>query len=158
MHIAHTLAARLREVFLNGQWIANTNYQALLNNVTFDQAVCKIENLNTIAQITYHINYYLQGVLQVFEGGPLEIKDKYSFDMPPVQSEMEWKHLVEQFIHHAELYASHVERMTDIQLSQPFVKEEYGTYARNIEGQIEHSYYHLGQITLIHKLVSAKSI
>jgi hypothetical protein len=36
-------------------------------------------------------------------------------------------------------------------LSQPFVKDEYGSCLQNIEAQIEHSYYHLGQVSLIKK-------
>ena len=37
---------------------------------------------------------------------------------------------------------------------QPFIDAKYGTFLRNIEGVIEHSYYHLGQISLIRKLIS----
>lgn len=43
--------------------------------------------------------------------------------------------------------------MDDKLLSEPFVKEEYGSYLRNIEAQNEHSYYHLGQVSLIKKLI-----
>jgi len=38
-------------------------------------------------------------------------------------------------------------------LDQTFVKEDYGTYYKNITGVIEHGYYHLGQISLIKKLL-----
>ncbi|WP_317039171.1 hypothetical protein [Flavobacterium sp. Root901] len=54
----------------------------------------------------------------------------------------------------AEEFASFVEKMTDEQLDQAFVDEKYGTYRRNIEAMIEHSYYHLAQIVLIKKLLS----
>lgn len=43
--------------------------------------------------------------------------------------------------------------MPDQKLEEVFVEEKYGTYLRNIEGVIEHSYYHLGQISLIKKLI-----
>jgi hypothetical protein len=45
--------------------------------------------------------------------------------------------------------------MDDSLLDQPFVEEKYGSYWRNIEGVIEHSYYHLGQVLLIQKVVAA---
>ncbi|MGE0931575.1 DUF1572 family protein [Peijinzhouia sedimentorum] len=51
-----------------------------------------------------------------------------------------------------------VEKMDDDLLRQTFVKEEYGSYLRNIEAQIEHSYYHLGQISLIKKNASKWAI
>jgi len=89
----------------------------------------------------------------VFEGGPLEIKDKYSFDMPAITSETDWLNLVNEFVSNAEKFITHVEKMDDDLLSQPFVKEEYGSYLRNIEAQIEHCYYHLGQVSLIKKLI-----
>ena len=46
--------------------------------------------------------------------------------------------------------------MPDTKLEEPFVDEKYGTYLRNIEAVIEHSYYHLGQISLIRKLITGK--
>ncbi|MEM8891667.1 MAG: DUF1572 domain-containing protein, partial [Bacteroidota bacterium] len=35
-----------------------------------------------------------------------------------------------------------------------FVDEKYGTYRRNIDGMIEHCYYHLGQISIIRKMIA----
>ncbi|MFZ1786844.1 MAG: hypothetical protein WAT92_00975 [Saprospiraceae bacterium] len=51
--------------------------------------------------------------------------------------------------------ASHVERMTPQELDAIFVLEKYGTYRRNIEGMIEHAYYHLWQISMIKKMILA---
>jgi predicted acetyltransferase len=73
--------------------------------------------------------------------------------MPKIQSEADWQHLVTEFVSYAEKYIRHVEKMDARMLQQPFVKETYGTYLRNIEAQIEHSYYHLGQVSLIKKLM-----
>ena len=53
----------------------------------------------------------------------------------------------------AERFAGQVERMSAKELEQIFVKEQYGNYRRNIEGVIEHSYYHLGQLSLIKKMI-----
>ena len=149
-----TLANRLREVLLNGHWIANTNYKEQLVSVTWEQATKKIGSLNTIAALTYHINYYLSGLLNVFEGGELEIRDKYSIDLPPITSEDDWQQLVNEFLTNSERFATHIEQWEDKKLDEPFVDEKYGTYLRNVEGVIEHSYYHLGQISLIKKMIS----
>lgn len=147
------LANRLNEVLLNGRWIANTNYQSQLESVTWKQATQKIGSLNTIASLTFHVNYYLAGLLNVFKGGGLEIRDKYSFDMPPIESETDWEKLKNEFLTNAEMFVIAVAKLTDYQLDQPFVDEKYGTYLRNIEGIIEHSYYHLGQISLMKKMI-----
>jgi len=147
------IANRLREVLLNGHWIANTNIKEQIKSVTWKQANQKIGELNTIALLTYHINYYLAGVLQVFDGGELEIRDKFSFDLPPIKSETDWTNLVAEFISNAEKFVIHVENMKDAKLDKVFVDDQYGTYQRNLEGTIEHSYYHLGQISLIKKMI-----
>ena len=148
-----TLANRLREVLLNGRWIANTNFKEQIQSVTWQQAIQKIDHLNTIALLTFHINYYIDGILKAFTSGKLEIRDKYSFDMPQIESEANWNKLVADFLSNAEKLASHVEQMDDKMLDQPFFDEKYGSYLRNIDGVIEHAYYHLGQVSLIRKMV-----
>lgn len=147
------IADRLREVLLNGHWIANTNYKELLLSITWKQATEKISNLNSIAALTYHINYYLAGLLNSFENGRLEISDKYSFALPDINSESDWNRLVSDFLINSEKFADRVEKMPDDLFDQPFIEEKYGSYLRNIEGVIEHSYYHLGQISLLKKII-----
>ncbi|MCS3552670.1 MULTISPECIES: DUF1572 domain-containing protein [unclassified Sphingobacterium] len=148
------IANRLREVLLNGQWIANTNFKEQVLSLNWKQATQKVGELNTIAAITFHINYYLKGLLHVFNGGELNISDKYSFDIPEVHSEMDWKIQVDDFLSNSEKFVEQVEQLPDNLLDQPFVDEKYGSYLRNIEGVIEHSYYHLGQVSLLKKIIS----
>lgn len=148
-----SVANRLREVFLNGHWVANTNYKEQLLHLTWKQATHKIGSLNTIAALTYHINYYLTGILNVFDGGELEIHDKYSFDLPTIKSENDWQKLVNEFLTNSEKFANCVAQMPDGKLDTMFIDEKYGTYLRNIEAVLEHSYYHLGQISLIKKMI-----
>lgn len=147
------LANRLKEVYLNGRWIANTNFKEQILNVSWEQATRKIDSLNTIAALTYHINYYLVGLLKAFDNGKLEMSDKYSFDLKEIYSAEDWNELVDDFLNNAEQFINTVEKMDDQIFDQPFIDEKYGTYLRNIEGVIEHSYYHLGQISLIKKLM-----
>lgn len=153
MESSQQLANRFREVILNGKWIANTNYQEQLSTMSWTQATTRIGSLNTIALLTFHINYYIAGIVNVFQGGNLNIRDKYSFDAPPLQTKDDWDKLVAELISNAELFANHVERMTETELESGFVNADYGTYRRNIEGVIEHSYYHLGQLSLIKKMI-----
>ncbi len=150
---SNQIANRFKEVLLKGKWIANTNFKDQLSNVTWKQATNKIGSLNTIAALTYHINYYIAGVLNVFEGGSLEIRDKYSFDLQQIKSKEDWDSLLSKLWDNAEKFANHLELMSDEKLEKIFVDEKYGSYRRNIEGIIEHSYYHLGQISLIKKMI-----
>ncbi|WP_340064795.1 DinB family protein [Ascidiimonas aurantiaca] len=147
------LANRLQEVLLDGYWIANTNCRQQIEGVTWQQATQKPEDLNSIAALIYHLNYYLAGILTVFNGGELKIRDQYSFNLPPIQSEADWERLTNEFVTNAKEFVHHTKNMPDHMLDEMFTGKKYGTYLRNIEGVIEHSYYHLGQISLIKKLV-----
>lgn len=152
MENATALANRFREVILNGKWIANTNFKDQLDQTALAQATQLIGPHNSIALLTFHINYYVAGILNVFEGGELEIRDKFSFDMPPLETEGDWEQMKTTLYTNAEKFAAHVERLSPEQLDAVFVKEAYGTFRRNIEAMIEHSYYHLGQVSLLRKL------
>jgi hypothetical protein len=147
------LANRVREVFINGTFIAYTNYTKLLKDISWQEANQKILDFNTIALLTFHMNYYLDGVNNVFRGGGLDIRDKYAFDMPPIQNEVDWQNLKSSLFQNAEAFAGFVENMSDEKINGNFIDEKYGTYLRNIDAMIEHGYYHMGQISLISKAI-----
>lgn len=154
MTTAQHLAKRFREVMLNGKWIANTNWKDQLDKVGLEEANHKIGALNTIAALTFHVNYYIAGLNDLFAGGELTIRDKFSFDAPVLDSENAWRALADELAQNSEVFAQHVENMSEEKLAGIFVNEKYGNYRRNIEGMIEHSYYHLGQVSLIRKMLS----
>ncbi len=147
------LANRLREVILSGTWISNTNFKDQLENLDWKIAIRKLQHLNTISIIAQHIHYYIDGIKNVFINGKLEIRDKYSFDFPPITSQTEWMAFQDKFWNDTEKLAQLVEKMTDEELDQYFVEEKYGSYLRSIDGMIEHSYYHLGQVVLLKKMM-----
>lgn len=147
------LANRLREVILYGTWIANTNFKDQIESLNWKIATKKVRSLNTISILAQHIHYYIVGIKNVFECGKLEIRDKYSFDFPPITSEKEWEVFKNTFWNDTEKLAELIEKMPEEQLNENFVEEKYGSYVRNIDGMIEHSYYHLGQIVLLNKMI-----
>lgn len=147
------LANRFREIILNGTWIANTNFKKELESLDWNIATARFDNLNTISLLAQHIHYYIRGIKNVFLGGDLEIRDIYSFDFSEIGSQQSWQDFLAVFWRDSEEFALWVENMDEAQLNDSFVNEKYGTYLRNIDGMIEHSYYHLGQIVLIKKIV-----
>ena len=148
------LAKRFREVMLDGLWIANTNFKDQLKDMSLEQATAKVGSLNTIAMLTFHIDYYIAGLINVFEGGDLEIRDQFSFDLPSIESQEKWEELLHKLWNDSEKFAVLLEQMPDSKMNEVFVDEKYGSYLRNIDGMIEHAYYHLGQISLIKKLLT----
>ena len=49
MKISKSVADRFREVMLDGQWVAKTNFHLALSDVYWKQAVTKVGGLNSIA-------------------------------------------------------------------------------------------------------------
>ena len=146
------LSKHLREVYFGGNW-TTVNLRDSLSNVTCLQAITKFNSLNTILALVYHINYYITAVTKVLQGEPLNASDKFSFDHPQIQSEEEWKNLLDNTWKDAEKFATLIEQLPDSRLWENFEDGKYGNYYRNIQGIIEHTHYHLGQIVLIKKLL-----
>lgn len=156
MKLNEQISKQLKDLFISGQWVGtNLNLKAQLDDVNFEMALTKYDSLNSIAMLAFHINYYLEGVMNVFEGGTLDIKDKYSYDMPPISSQEDWDDMKANIFQNAENFVVLVHQMQLSQLDEPFTDEKYGTYLRNLIGMLEHSYYHLGQIVLIKKLLTS---
>ncbi len=149
------LSNRFREVMLNGRWVANTNFLEQLSQVSLPLAAQTIFQRNSIALLAQHIHYYMQGLIAVFKGGSLDIRDQYSFDFPPLKHEAAWTAFRERFQEDASEFAALVKQMPDEQLDSVFCDEKYGTYGRNIDCLIEHAYYHLGQVVLLRKILES---
>ena len=154
MSISEELSKNFNEALLNGNWIC-TNLNDQLNDISWQQAVKQVYQLNSIALLTFHINYYINGLANVFEGGPLDIKDKYSFEMNPITSEEEWTSLKKQINNNTLRFSVLIKNLSDKELYEPFLDPKYGTNFRNISGILNHSFYHLGQIAVLKKITAA---
>lgn len=153
MKSTQEIANRFREIIFNGTWVANTNYKHQLDGLDWRIATKQIGSFNTIAVLAQHIHYYISGINNVFRGGTLDIRDKYSFEFTPIENQDAWEAFLTKFWNDSEEFASMIEQMPDEKLDSGFVNEQYGTYRRNIDAMIEHSYYHLGQIVLLKKML-----
>ena len=152
MNLTAQIARHLREVHFGGNW-TSVNLKDSLAGITWQQATIKIYSLNTIAALVYHINYYVSAVLKVLEGGPLDAHDKYSFDLPLIQSDEDWEKLLNKTWTDAKNFANLIEQLPEGKLENDFSEKKYGSYYRNLHGIIEHTHYHLGQIVLIKKII-----
>lgn len=156
MNYNEYLANRLKEILLSGKWVVGTNFKEQIEDLTWIEATTQVENFNSISSITFHINYYLSGVMDVFKGGDLTIRDKFSFDAPAIKNEIDWNRRKDKLVKDSEEFIQLIEEMKPETLMSVFVKEEYGSYFRSVDVIIEHTYYHLGQIVLIKKKLREK--
>ncbi len=151
MNTPAQIAKHLREVYFGGNW-TSVNLRDSLKDVSWQQAIKPIHELNSIAILLNHIHYYVRIVTKVLEGGPLVGKDKESFTHPPIASEEDWQAMQNQAWEELEHFAKLLEQLPEEQLWQEFFDPKYGVYYRNLHGIVEHVHYHLGQINIIKKL------
>lgn len=152
MQTIDNISRHFKDTFYGGNW-TSINFKDCISDIDYEEAGIKSEGLNSIAELTYHIDYYLQSILNVLEGDPLDTKDVYSFQLDKLLNEGEWKSLIAETLSNADKIYLHLEQMDESQLWQDFIDKKYGSYFYNICGVIEHTHYHLGQIQLIKKML-----
>lgn len=152
MNTTKQITKHLRELYFGENWTC-VNFKDTLADIIWQEATTKYQDFNTIAVLIFHSNYYINRVLKVLQGQPLNASDEYSFDCPEINSQEEWEDFVQKTMNEAELFAQEIEKLDELKLYDIFSEEKYGNYFRNLFGIIEHAYYHLGQITLIKKLI-----
>lgn len=150
--LTQQIARHFREIHFGGNW-TDSNLKDHLADVTWQQATTQVYSFNTIAALVYHMNYYVSAVLKVLQGAPLNARDKYSFDLPPILSQEDWEKLLDKTRTDAENFATLIEQIPESKLWENLADEKYGNYYRNIHGIIEHTHYHLGQIVLVKKML-----
>lgn len=151
MKVTSQLAKHLREVYFGKNWTWS-NLKDNLADVTWEQATTPVNGFNTIATLVYHSGYFVSALLDVLNGKPLTSKDELSFSHPSISSQQDWEQLLNITFTNGELAATMIEQLPEYMLWENFTDEKYGNYYRNIQGIIEHTHYHLGQIVLIKKM------
>ena len=152
MNITKQIADHFRQVHFGGNW-TSVNLKETLSDVDWQLATRRVQSLNTIAALVFHINYYVSEVLKVLKGEPLTARDKFSFGHPPIDSQEDWDKLLIKTWADAESFADLIEQLPEGILWEQFTDGQYENFYRNIHGIIEHTHYHLGQIILIKKFV-----
>lgn len=153
MNLPQQLAKHFREVYFGGNWTASSLSEHV-KGLTWQHATTQVYSFNTIAALVFHSGYYVAAVLKVLRGAPLDASDKFSFDLPPINSNETWEALLNKTLLDAGEFARMVEELPNEKLWDVFWDEKYGNYYRNIQGVIEHTHYHLGQIVLLKKMIA----
>ncbi len=152
MNTSAHIAKHLKDVYFGGNWTVSS-LKEHLSDVSWQEAVTQVHGLNTIAGLTYHIGYFVTILIRVLQGGPLEGSDKFSFDHPPIQGPEDWQQLLDKTWAEAETLSALIEPVPEEKLRGDFIDSKYGTYYRNLQGVVEHTHYHLGQIVVIKKII-----
>lgn len=152
MSITKEIARHLREIHFGNNW-TSTSMKEVLENVTWQQAIQNPIEGNSIAVLVYHTNYYLNVVAFLLKGENFKYKHEDSFTVTPINSDEDWKNLLEKTWTDAEKLAKLIESFPEEKLWL-LISPKYGNYYKNLHGVVEHNHYHLGQIVLLKKLLT----
>ena len=108
MNLTAHIAKHFRDVHFGRNW-TSSNFKAHLADVTWQQATTQVHSFNTIASLVFHTNYYVSAVSKVLQGEVLNAHDKYSFDLPLIQSQEDWEKLLDKTWADAENFACLIE-------------------------------------------------
>lgn len=151
-NLPQTTAKHLRGVYFGENW-TEVNLKKVLSDVTLEEAMVSVHGLNSIAKLTFHVNYFVFEVAKVLRGEPLTARDKYSWTHPEMHTEADWQAFLEKVWEDGEAFAALIEAMPEEKYWGDFADPKYGKYCSNLWGIIEHLYYHLGQIAVIKKII-----
>ena len=157
MATSKNIAKHFKEFYFGVNWTWS-NVKDALKDVTWRQATTQVHSFNTIATLAYHIHYFVLAATDVLQGRPLVAKDKFSFNHPPINSQEDWENFQNSMWSEAKVFIELIEKLPDDTLWTIFADEKYGIYYRNLNGIIEHGHYHLGQISLIKKILAEQSV
>ena len=68
------LAKHLRDFYNGGNWTA-VNLKDTLEGITWQQAVTKVHDFNTIAMLVFHINYFVGSVSECALPGNIGVQN-----------------------------------------------------------------------------------
>lgn len=151
MSRAKQFSDAIHQVYFGGNW-TEVNLKDTISTFTWQIACRKTEGFNSILALTFHIHYFLKVQLRVLEEGILVGNDSESYKHPDISSQLEWTTLQSNIWNDAERFTELLTKLPESMLDKPFINKKYGTYAYNIQGLIEHTHYHLGQIVILKKV------
>lgn len=148
MSISKSISSQIKESFYGGNW-TGSNFKEHLDGISWEEALIKIDSINTIVALTYHVNFFVEAILLVLNKEDLSLSDKDSYNHPPINNSDDWEEMKTKLWKNVDEFSELIALLPDAKLEEDFWENKYGNYYRNIHGVIEHSHYHLGQIVLI---------
>jgi uncharacterized damage-inducible protein DinB len=149
------LADQLRRAFEGGAWHGPAVLELLADVDAARAAALPISNAHSIWELTLHIAAWLDAVRRRLHGDPAQLDATQDF--PPVTafSAAAWADARERLISQYEALRQVIEAMPTEDLERKVPGHDY-TARFLLEGVIQHSLYHAGQIALLKKLTGER--
>ncbi len=149
MKIIEAIAQHFREVNYGNNW-TDASVKDVLQNISFEQAMKKTGNANTIAILLFHMDFYNMVVYDRLVGIKRKFEHEESLQQPNITTEEDWQQLQKAYFENVDKIHKAIIAFNESHL---FEETTRNTPYKNLHGLIEHIHYHLGQISLLKKLV-----
>ncbi len=149
------LTKKIEKVYNSSPWYGNS-IKSILNDVDSKTAFTKAaRNIHTIAELVVHIITWREFVISKIKGdNDFKLTQKLSFDWKRIDrnEKTAWKSLLDALeINQSEILST-LKKLDDDFLKLPVRRRRYNVEFL-IEGGIQHDIYHLGQISLLKKMI-----
>jgi hypothetical protein len=149
MRIVEAIAQHFYEVNYGNNW-TDAAVKQVLEGVSYDQATRKVGNANTIALLLFHMNFYNMVVYDRLVGIKRNFEHEESLQQPTINNEEDWQQLQKTYFENADKIYQAILQFDESRL---FEQTTRNTPYKNLHGLVEHIHYHLGQISLLKKVV-----
>ncbi|MET1054251.1 MAG: DinB family protein [Pedobacter sp.] len=151
--IQSLIAQHLLEVYNGGNWTENS-IKEVLEDVSVKAAeTVTAASPNRISAIVHHLTYWNNIMVLRIRAESTDIPETNGFDAPILETQEDWDRLRALNLESARLLSAEILNFEPQDITQPILPG-YSSVYKSLHGCIEHTYYHLGQITIIKNLCS----
>jgi uncharacterized damage-inducible protein DinB len=149
------LTEKIEKVYNGNPWYGNS-IKSVLNDIDPKIAFTKAaRNVHTIAELVVHIIAWREFVIsKIKSDNDFKITQKLSFDWKRIDrnEKTAWKSLLNALEKNQHEILTTLKKLDDDFLKLPVSRRRYNVEFL-IEGGIQHDIYHLGQISLLKKMI-----
>lgn len=136
----------------NGEPWIDVSLTDSLHAISYQKAAQKYRDCNSIWEIVNHIIAWRENVLQRVQGKAISTPSHNYFQAIPTISEETWKTTLQNLELSQQKWISFLEHFNENDFDKVYPNNNINYY-EHIHGIIQHDAYHLGQITLLSKLI-----
>lgn len=149
MNLVKNIAQHFHEVHYGNSW-TDVAMKDVLKDISWQQAVKKVGDTNTIAVLVHHMDFYNLVVYARLLESSEKFEHEDSFRIQ-VENQADWDKLVKRYFDNVEMIHR---KILELDESKLFELKTANTLYKNLHGLVEHIHYHLGQISLLKKLTA----
>lgn len=146
--LIEVIAQHFHEVNYGNNW-TDVSVKDTVDRISFREATRQTGNVNTIALLLYHMDFYNMVVYDRLVDAKRAFEHEDSLRVE-VMDEKAWENLKTTYFEHVDLIHKAILAFPESRL---FETTTTNTPYKNLHGLVEHIHYHLGQISLLRKLV-----